>query len=100
MPSTMTYRAGEVVLVSFPFTVGQRAKKRPGLVVLDSGDADVLIARITTQIYASQWDVLLTHWQSANLLQQSVVRLHKMATLEKSSIIARLGSLDPQDHKQ
>jgi hypothetical protein len=40
-----SYQSGEVVLVSFPFTQSSQTKNRPALVLLDTGDADVLVAR-------------------------------------------------------
>ena len=49
MPSTTSYLPGDLVLVDFPFTTGGPGKPRPALVVLDTGDADVVLARVTTQ---------------------------------------------------
>ena len=43
------YRFGEIVLLKFPFVELQEAKRRPALVLLDAGDADILAARITSQ---------------------------------------------------
>jgi mRNA interferase MazF len=48
MSSTTTYQAGDVVLVDFPMTVSGPGKPRPALVILDTGDADVVLARVTT----------------------------------------------------
>jgi len=48
MPSTTSYLPGDLVLVDFPFTTSGPGKPRPALVVLDS-DADVVLARVTTQ---------------------------------------------------
>jgi len=78
MPSTISYQPGDLVLVEFPFT-GPGTKLRPALVVLDSGDADVVLARVTTPPY----DIHLTDWRQAGLLAPSFVRLHKLATLSK-----------------
>ncbi len=36
------FRPGEVVLLSFPFTDMAGAKKRPALVVADTGDDDIM----------------------------------------------------------
>jgi hypothetical protein len=38
------YQVGDLVLVDFPFTVSGPGKPRPALVILDTGDADVLVA--------------------------------------------------------
>ena len=45
MPSMTSYKFGEVVLVEFPGVI--RTKRRPALVILDIGDADVVLAPIT-----------------------------------------------------
>ncbi len=100
MPSTTNYQAGDLVLVNFPFTVGTQSKLRPALVVLDARDADILVARITTQTVKTPYDVLLTNWRQAGLLAPSTVRLHKLATLEKVLVDRMLGQLELGDHQK
>lgn len=51
-----TYNFGEIVLVGFPHTDLQDISKRPALILYDSGDQDILIARITTQEYTTGTD--------------------------------------------
>jgi mRNA interferase MazF len=97
MPSTTNYQSGDLVLVDFPFTTSGAGKPRPALVILDTGDADVLVARVTTQSHGSAYDVPLAGWQPAGLLAPSFVRLHKLATLAKSRIQKHLGSLNATD---
>jgi mRNA interferase MazF len=99
MPSTINYQPGDLVLVEFPFT-GPGTKLRPALVVLDSGDADVLLARVTTQPQTTPYDIHLTDWRQAGLLAPSFVRLHKLATLSKARIQRRLGALEAADRGQ
>lgn len=36
-----TYSSGEVLLLSFPFTNTTEVKRRPALVLLDTGDNDL-----------------------------------------------------------
>lgn len=91
------YQSGEVVLLSFPFTDTTGARRRPALVLLDTGDADILVARVTSQIVRTVFDVELVEWQQAGLLLPSVVRVHKMATLEKRLVERRLGTLTSND---
>jgi mRNA interferase MazF len=81
-------------------TVSGPGKPRPALVILDTGDADVVLARVTTQARATAYDVPLAGWQTAGLLAPSVVRLHKLATLVKTRIRKHLGTLDANDHQQ
>ena len=75
------YRQGEIVLLAFPFVGGTGTKRRPALVLLDTGNADIVVARITSQAARSSFDVELTEWQADGLLLPSIVRLHKVATL-------------------
>lgn len=91
------FSPGQVVLIRFPFTSQNEAKKRPALVVLDSGDQDLLLARITTQSFQSAWDSPLEGWKEAGLLRPCVVRLHKMASLEKTMVERVMGRLSPKD---
>jgi mRNA interferase MazF len=100
MPSTTSYQAGDLVLVDFPFTVSGPGKPRPALVILDTGDADVLLARVTTQPRTTAFEVVLSGWQQAGLLAPSTARLHKMATLAKSRVLRRLGTLSPNVRQQ
>src|SRR5437867_12594286 len=96
-PSMTTYRRGDFVLVGFPFSSGGQAKNRPALVVLDTGDADVVVARVTTQPHSSASDVVVVDWQAAGLLAPSIIRLHKLATLDKQLIHGPLGRLRQKD---
>ena len=69
MPFTTNYQAGDLVLVDFPFTSSGASKPRPALVILDTGDADVLLARLTTQPQNSPFDVSISGWKQAGLLR-------------------------------
>lgn len=91
------FDSGEVVLMSFPFSSLSGARRRPALVLMDTGDEDIVVARITSQTVRDTFDVELMEWREAGLLLPSVVRLHKLATLEKGLVARRLGSLTPRD---
>ena len=91
------FPTGTVVLINFPFTNGATTKKRPALVLLDLADQDLLLARITTQPWGTSFDCPLENWSAAGLKAPSFVRLHKLATLEKTLIEKRLGLLTPAD---
>jgi mRNA interferase MazF len=91
------YQPGEVLLLSFPFGDAVGSKRRPALVLIDTGDEDIIVARITSQIAPTDFDVELAEWQQAGLLLRSYVRIHKVATLEKRLVGRRLGILTPTD---
>ena len=87
-------------MLAFRFTNASGSKRRPALVLLDMGDADVILARVTSQDPRTAFDVQVVGWQSAGLLLPSVVQVHKLATLEKGLIERRLGRLTADDWAQ
>jgi len=91
------YRFGDVVLLRFPFTDGKGYKKRPAMVVADTQDGDVVLLRITGQIYDSRYDIKLTDWRKAGLKLPSVVRIHKIVTLNENLIDKKMGKISPDD---
>jgi mRNA interferase MazF len=92
-----SYPAGDIVLLAFPFSDAAGSKRRPALVLLDTGDDDIVLARVTSQLSAAPEDVALDEWQQAGLLLPSVVRLHKVATLQRKLVDRKLGRLSPGD---
>jgi mRNA interferase MazF len=91
------YSFGDIILIGFPHTDLQRISKRPAIVLFDSGDQDVLVARITTQEYTTEGDYKILKWERCGLLAQSYIRLGKQATIEKSYILRQLGTLEASE---
>jgi len=85
---------GNIVLLKFPFADGIIYKRRPALVLKDFEDGDLLVCRITSKIYRSKYDIYLDDWLSFGLKLPSVIRVHKMATLEKDMIDTIIGQID------
>lgn len=86
-------KPGDVVLLKFPFTDGQSFKKRPALVLNDFDDEDIIVCRITSKIYESNFDIMIEEWEEAGLKLPSVIRVHKIATLEKSLVELVMGQI-------
>jgi len=85
---------GNIVLIPFPFSDLSGAKNRPAVVLIET-DEDVTIAFITTQLkWKSEFDVLLPPSEMNGLKKISLIRLNKMATIDKELVLGRLGSLD------
>ena len=97
MPSTISYRWGDVVLLVFSLTDVSGTRRRPGLALYDAGDEDVMLARITTQKPRHRTDIRLSDWKATGLVVESVVRLSKVATIKKSLVDRRLGVLSAKD---
>ena len=91
------YHSGDVVIMELPFTAGTGSKRRPTLVLIDTGDADMIVAPITSRASQGAFDVPLIDWQQDGLALPSVVRVHKPVTTEKSRVERRLGVLTSDD---
>jgi len=90
----MKIEVGSVVLLKFPFSDGVGYKRRPALVLKDFEDGDVLVCRITSKIYNSKYDIYLDDWVQYGLKLPSIVRVHKLATMEKDMIETIMGQIN------
>ena len=63
----------------------------------DSGDRDILVARITTQASKAEADHKVIRWRESGLLAESWVRLSKQATIEKQFVMKKLGALEASE---
>ncbi len=87
-------KKGDVVLLPFPFTDLSGMKNRPA-VVLAQNDFDVTVAFITTQLhYKEETDVIISEFKEAGLKKVSLIRLNKIATIDKSIVLGKLGELE------
>ncbi len=91
------YSGGEIVLLNLPFSSGNATKRRPALVVIDTGDNDIIVMRITSQMYQTGFDLQVGDWKQAGLLVPSTIRIHKPATVEKNIVNRVLGRLTASD---
>ena len=101
MTHTRPLRRGDVVLVSFPFTDLSGRKVRPALIVGRPSGSDLIVAFITSQFPSgttapvSQAEYLLDltdpEFPITGLKSSSVVRLDKLATLDRRIVHRRLG---------
>jgi len=94
MMSDNALQFGEIVLLKFPFTSGGKLKKRPALILFDCGDEDVIVCRITSKLYDTEFDFRIEGWKKAGLKLPSVIRIHKIATLGKDLIYKKIGRIN------
>ena len=95
-----SYEFGDVVLVIFPQSGTPVRKQRPGIVVLDIGDADLVIVPVTSKLRSQSGDFRVSELNGTGLVRSSWVRLAKVATLLKSDLVRRLGRLADADRRQ
>lgn len=88
---------GTVVLVIFPFTDLSGSKLRPSVILSDNG-SDVTVGFVTTQIkWQEPTDLLLEPTAVNGLKTPSIVRVSKLATLDKKLIKGYIGHLSFDD---
>jgi mRNA interferase MazF len=88
---------GEILLAALIFTSQTGAKNRPIIVIRDGGDDDLLVAPVTGQAVRVTYDVILKDWQQAGLRLPSVVRVEKLATIAKATVVRSLGRTSTAD---
>ena len=93
------YKFGDVVLVVFRQTDGSK-KQRPALVVLDTGDDDIVLAPITSIERKSKGDYKIKNWKQSGLLLTSWLRLAKITCLSKKDVGTKLGVVNVDDKKE
>ncbi len=96
-----SYRFADVVLVGFPFTNLQTAKRRPAVIIHSAAyldRPDVILMAITSQVREplAADEALVQDWQAEGLAKLSVLK-PLIATLEKDQIVKRLGRLSVRD---
>lgn len=96
-------KPGDIFLGQFPFGDAPGTKLRPVLILsaVTGSAAEVLVAYISSVIPSDHLatDMLLDPTadgdQDTNLKMRSVVRLHKLATIHRSSLVRFLGRMSP-----
>lgn len=88
---------GDIVLIPFPFTDLSGIKNRPALILVD-GEADLTVSFITTQLkWQEDFDVKIEPSQTNGLKRTSLIRLGKLATIDKDLVIGKLGKLSQDE---
>jgi mRNA interferase MazF len=93
------YEQGTVVLVRFPFTTLQTAKKRPALIVSPAAYpvryGDLVVLALTGQPQPEHF-LALDHWQSAGLLEPTWIK-PSLFSLHETLIDRPIGTLAADD---
>jgi mRNA interferase MazF len=90
-----TFVKGDIVVVPFPFSNLHSSKKRPALVLADSGGGDVILCRITSQTVKDVYSVVIemSDVENGSLDTISNARPNKLFTADKSIILYKIGDL-------
>ncbi len=87
-------KKGEIVLIPFPFYDLTGDKLRPA-VILISTKLDVTVSFITTQFqWKDKFDLELVPSTVNGLKKESIIRVSKLATIDKDLILGKIGNLE------
>lgn len=87
----------DIILIPFPFTNLSDAKIRPCLVLIDA-EFDVTVSFITTQTgWNDNASLPVKPGKQNGLKKESLIRLNKLATIDKELIIGKIGELDASE---
>ncbi len=102
----ITYKQREIVLVPFPYSDLSATKRRPVLIVsnndYNSAFPDVLVCVITSNIFGDDYSVRLENenLEIGVLPESSVVKTHKLFTIEKTKIIRKFSMIKSEYYDQ
>lgn len=95
------YKQGDIVLVPFPFTDLTGAKVRPAVILSKKENGEDVTLCFVSSVQSKKTlpneliiDDKDKSFKSTGLKVKSVIKVSKIATLEKKVILGRIGSLD------
>ncbi|MCY0899982.1 MAG: type II toxin-antitoxin system PemK/MazF family toxin [Firmicutes bacterium] len=92
--------AGDVVVVPFPFTTLERAKRRPALVLATLSDGDYIFCQITSRDWPHAILLRQSDFSEGMLPHDSHVRPEKLFTGNQSLVLSRVGHTKSAVQKQ
>ena len=60
-------------MLNFPYTNGEKSKKRPAMIIRDFDDEDIVVVRITSQFNKTEFDFEIEKWKEAGLKLPSII---------------------------
>ncbi len=96
------YKQREIVLVAFPYSDLSSSKRRPVLVLsndnYNKNYPDILVCVITSNLFKDDYSVELADadLESGLLPESSVIKCHKLFTIDQTKIIRKFSVLKDQ----
>jgi len=86
---------GDVIVIEFPYSDLKSVKRRPVLILKVPKGEDVIVSQITGESYENDVEVLIKKedFKQGSLKRDSYIRIDKIASIEKSLIEYKAGSL-------
>jgi len=91
----VTFAAGSVVLVPFPFSDLSKAKLRPAVVLAEAGRGDWILCQVTSKPYGDSRAIKLTDasFAKGSLRATSHARPGKLFTADRDLVTTWIGAL-------
>ncbi|MCL2055258.1 MAG: type II toxin-antitoxin system PemK/MazF family toxin [Oscillospiraceae bacterium] len=92
---------GDIVVVRFPFSDLSSSKRRPALVLADSGGGDTILCQITSQSVRDSYAIAieLSDIENGSLSANSNARPNKLFTADETIIAYKAGELNADRFK-
>ncbi len=94
-------KAGDIVLVPFPYAEFAAVKVRPAVVVALTADKyeDVVVSAVSSVVpnKPSRTEIVLMPNRTNKLRAQSVIKVDRIVTFKQSAVITQLGKLSPNE---
>ncbi|MEP6467345.1 MAG: type II toxin-antitoxin system PemK/MazF family toxin [Parafilimonas sp.] len=98
----MMYKQREIVLVPFPYSDLSASKRRPALVISNNNYnnrfAGIIVCVITSNLFKDNFSISLSNddLESGMLPETSIIKCHKLFTIEQLKIIKRFSKINEQ----
>ncbi len=90
---------GDIILIPFPFTDLTSSKLRPAVVLIETNE-DLTLSFITSQFkWREPTDIELFPSEQNGIKKKSLIRLSKIATVDRSLAVGKLGELQKMKSK-
>ncbi|MBU1046159.1 type II toxin-antitoxin system PemK/MazF family toxin [Patescibacteria group bacterium] len=89
------YKKYKIILTPFPFTDLSSLKVRPAVIISNLSSDDVVVSFISSEIKKTfNQDIKIKKTEINGLKKDSVIKISKIATLDKKIILGELGEVD------
>ena len=93
---------GDVVVIPFPYSDLSDSKKRPALVLYDSGDRDILLCQITSKVGKIDSRVSLdkSDFKVGLLPLSSFIRPNRLFSAQRSIVLRKLWTVSNDKYQE
>ena len=93
---------GDIIVIEFPYSNLKNSKRRPVLILKIPKGEDIVVLQITKSSYEKQLEVVIKKedFRQGNLKKESRIRIDKIASIDKSLVKYKIGSLKQEKFNQ